>query len=46
MRSILPSEIKINASGGIRSYEQALAFVEAGADRIGTSTGVQIVTQA
>lgn len=46
MRSILPSEIKIKASGGIRSYEQALAFIEAGADRIGTSTGVQIVTQA
>ncbi|WP_221394827.1 deoxyribose-phosphate aldolase [Dyadobacter sp. NIV53] len=46
MRTILPAEIKIKASGGIRSYEQAIAFVEAGADRIGTSAGVYIVTQA
>ena len=42
MRSILPAEIKIKASGGIKTYEQAMAFVEAGADRIGTSSGVAI----
>ena len=46
MRSILPAEIKIKASGGIKSYEQAIAFIEAGAERIGTSAGVSIVTQA
>jgi len=45
MRSILPAEIKIKASGGIKTYEQAMAFVEAGADRIGTSAGVNIVSQ-
>ena len=45
MRSILPAEIKIKASGGIKSYEQAIAFIEAGADRIGTSAGISIVTQ-
>jgi deoxyribose-phosphate aldolase len=44
MRSILPAEIKIKASGGIRTYDQAIAFIEAGADRIGTSSGVSIVT--
>ncbi len=44
MRSILPAHIKIKASGGIRTYEQAIAFIEAGADRIGTSAGVAIVT--
>ncbi|MCF0059455.1 deoxyribose-phosphate aldolase [Dyadobacter sp. CY356] len=44
MRSILPSEIKIKASGGIRTYDQALAFIEAGADRIGTSSGVMMMT--
>jgi len=44
MRSILPAEIKIKASGGIKTYEQAMAFVEAGADRIGTSSGVAIVS--
>ncbi|TDE09981.1 deoxyribose-phosphate aldolase [Dyadobacter psychrotolerans] len=43
MRSILPAHIKIKASGGIRSYEQAIAFIQAGADRIGTSAGVSII---
>lgn len=46
MRAILPPQIKIKASGGIRTYEQASAFIEAGADRIGTSAGVLIITQA
>lgn len=45
MRSILPAEIKIKASGGIKTYEQALAFIEAGADRIGTSSGVMMMTE-
>ena len=35
--------VKIKASGGIRSYEQCKKFIEAGADRIGTSNGVQIL---
>ena len=33
------------ASGGIRTYEDALRMIEAGADRLGTSNGVAIVTQ-
>ena len=37
MRRWLPDTIGIKASGGIRTYEQALAFLEAGATRIGTS---------
>ncbi|MBE9466064.1 deoxyribose-phosphate aldolase [Dyadobacter subterraneus] len=45
MRSILPAEIKIKASGGIKTYEQAVAFIEAGADRIGTSSGVLMMTE-
>ncbi|MEO6686860.1 MAG: deoxyribose-phosphate aldolase [Dyadobacter sp.] len=45
MRSILPSEIKIKASGGIKTYDQALAFIEAGAERIGTSSGVMMMTE-
>lgn len=44
MRSILPAEIKIKASGGIKTREQAIAFIEAGAERIGTSSGVAIVS--
>ena len=33
----------LKASGGARSYEDALAFIEAGATRIGTSSGVAIM---
>ena len=43
MRKVLPTSVGIKASGGIRSYEDAMAMVRAGADRIGTSSGVQIL---
>lgn len=46
MRAILPPNVKIKASGGIRTYDEAVAMIEAGADRIGTSSGVAIVTRA
>lgn len=46
MRAILPAEVKIKASGGIKTYEQAVAMIEAGAERIGTSSGVSIITRA
>ncbi len=36
-------ELKIKAASGIRTYENALKMIEAGASRIGTSTGVEIV---
>ena len=36
-------DMGVKASGGARSYEDALAFIEAGATRIGTSSGVAIV---
>ena len=45
MRKHLPSTIQIKASGGIRSFAQAKALVDAGATRIGTSSGVSIVKQ-
>lgn len=35
--------MKIKASGGVKSFEQALALIDAGADRLGTSSGVLIV---
>jgi deoxyribose-phosphate aldolase len=44
MREILPSNIQIKASGGIQTYEQAMTFIEAGATRLGTSSGVAIVS--
>ncbi len=43
MRKHLPAEVKIKASGGIRTYEFAKALVEAGADRLGCSASVAIV---
>ena len=43
MRKHLPSSVHIKASGGIRNFAQAKAMIEAGADRIGTSSGVAIV---
>ena len=45
MRSVLRSEIHIKAAGGIRSYPQALSMLEAGASRIGTSSGVAILEE-
>ncbi len=36
-------EIGIKASGGIRDYATAKKFVEAGATRIGTSSGIKII---
>jgi deoxyribose-phosphate aldolase len=33
----------VKAAGGIRALETALAMVEAGATRIGTSCGVQLM---
>lgn len=43
MRQILPQNVKIKASGGIQTYEQAIAFIEAGAARLDTSSGVMIL---
>ena len=37
--------VGIKASGGIRTLEQALALIEAGATRLGTSCGVDLVRQ-
>ena len=37
------SGIKIKAAGGIRNYEQAVAFIEAGASALGASAGIAIV---
>lgn len=38
LRGLLPDSIRIKASGGVRTREQALSLVEAGASRIGTSS--------
>ena len=43
MRQTVGPEIGVKASGGVRSREDALAMIEAGATRIGASSGVAIV---
>ncbi len=43
LRSQVPATVGVKASGGISSAEQASALLAAGADLLGTSTGVQIV---
>jgi len=43
MRSVLPPGVGIKASGGIKTREQAIALIEAGADRIGTSSSLNII---
>ena len=45
MKACVGDEILIKAAGGIRTYEQAMAMIEAGANRIGTSKGDVIVEQ-
>jgi len=44
MRSSCSPSVKIKASGGVKTFEQAVAMVEAGADRLGTSSGVFLVS--
>lgn len=43
IRKNTPEKIKIKASGGIKDKTFALQLIEAGADRIGTSSGIQII---
>lgn len=43
MRKTVGPDMGVKASGGARSYEDALAFIKAGATRIGASSGVAIM---
>ncbi|HEP1844148.1 TPA: deoxyribose-phosphate aldolase [Streptococcus suis] len=43
MRKTVGPDMGVKASGGARSYEDAIAFIEAGASRIGASSGVAIM---
>jgi deoxyribose-phosphate aldolase len=46
MRSAVSDKVQIKASGGVKTFEQACAMIAAGASRIGTSSGVALVTGA
>ena len=43
MRKTVGDRCKVKAAGGIHTKEEALAMVEAGADRLGCSAGIKIV---
>ena len=43
--NIKSSKLKIKASGGIKTYDDAINLINAGASRLGTSSGVEIVSK-
>ena len=43
MRGVVGDELGVKAAGGVRTWEDARAMIAAGADRIGTSTGPELV---
>jgi deoxyribose-phosphate aldolase len=45
MRETVGRDMGVKAAGGIRTLREALAMIEAGANRIGTSTGVAIIEE-
>ena len=46
MKKNLSGDVKLKASAGIRTYVDAIALIEAGADRLGTSAGIAIIKDA
>ncbi len=46
MRQTVEPRVGVKAAGGIHNYTEAMAMIEAGANRIGASAGVQIVEEA
>nr|WP_300323684.1 deoxyribose-phosphate aldolase [uncultured Anaerostipes sp.] len=45
MKSVVGDDVKVKAAGGIRDLETALAMIKAGAERLGTSAGVEIIEE-
>lgn len=45
LRRLAPPSVRVKASGGIKTVQQVRDLVEAGADLVGTSAGVQIITE-
>jgi deoxyribose-phosphate aldolase len=43
MKASIPPTMEVKASGGIRDLPTALAMIQAGATRLGTSSGAAIV---
>lgn len=45
MKQTVGNDVQVKASGGIRNLADALAMIEAGATRLGTSAGVSILSE-
>lgn len=45
MKKYAGVDVQVKAAGGIRSFETAKAMIEAGATRLGTSSGIKIVEE-
>jgi len=43
MKETVGPDVKVKAAGGIRNTDDFLAMIAAGAERIGTSSGVKII---
>ncbi|WP_413585792.1 deoxyribose-phosphate aldolase [Bdellovibrio sp. HCB274] len=43
MKSVVGDKMEVKASGGVKNAEQAFALIQAGATRLGTSSGVALV---
>ena len=46
MKSVVGANLKVKASGGVKTVNECVAMMEAGAERIGTSNGVWIMKEA
>lgn len=45
MKSVVGDSALVKAAGGVRTYEDLVAMIDAGADRIGTSAGVALLSK-
>jgi deoxyribose-phosphate aldolase len=46
MKANISEKMKVKASGGIRTYEDAIRMIDAGAERLGASAGINILKEA
>lgn len=44
MKGVVGNNLEVKASGAVRDFETAVAMIEAGATRLGTSSGIAIVS--
>ena len=45
MRKVVGPDFGVKASGGIKTLNDALAMIQSGANRLGTSSGIKIISE-